>query len=95
MRGAICVDMLSKLDSWDYLALVMLVLSLWLILGGAGKLKAANPEQVDEGKLKKPGQRGKQPPPPASGGLHRTGKGQAEPENLSRSGQAPGRAQSL
>ena len=47
------MDMLSKLDSWDYLALVMLLLSLWLILGGAGKLKAANPEQVDEGKLKK------------------------------------------
>lgn len=48
-----CVDILSKLDSWDYLALVMLVLSLWLILGGAGKLKAANPEQVDASKLKK------------------------------------------
>ena len=49
------MNMLSKLDSWDYLALVMLLLSLWLILGGAGKLKAANPEQVDEGKLKKRG----------------------------------------
>lgn len=47
------MDILSKLDSWDYLALVMLALSLWLILGGAGKLKAANPEQVDAGKLKK------------------------------------------
>lgn len=48
-----CVDILSKLDSWDYLALALLAISLWLVSGGIGMLKRANPEQVDEGKLAK------------------------------------------
>ena len=46
------MEILAKLDSWDYLALLMLLASLWLILGGISKLQAANPERVDAGKLK-------------------------------------------
>lgn len=46
------MEIFAKLDSWDYLALLMLLASLWLILGGISKLQAANPERVDADKLK-------------------------------------------
>ncbi len=46
----------------------------------------------DAAQLNGGGQRGKQPSPAAPGGLHRTGQGQAEPENLSGSRQAARRA---
>lgn len=46
------MEIFSRLESWDYLAAFMLVFSLWLLLGGIGRLKAANPEQVDEKKLR-------------------------------------------
>ncbi len=46
------MEIFGKLDSWDYLALFMLLASLCLICGGVSKLQAANPERVDASKLK-------------------------------------------
>lgn len=46
-------ELLHGLDSWDYLALALLVVSLWLVLGGISSLKAANPEEVDAARLKR------------------------------------------
>ena len=46
------MDFLSKLESWDYLAGIVAVISLWLIMFGIKKLHAANPQQVDVAKLK-------------------------------------------
>lgn len=46
------MEFFYNLDVWDYLTLILLVISLILILGGISKLKKANPQQVDEKKLK-------------------------------------------
>ncbi len=46
------MEFLAKLDMWDYLAGLLLLLSIWLLLGGIKSLKKANPDHVDEKKLK-------------------------------------------
>lgn len=46
-------ELFSKLDGWDYLAVALLAASLWLVLGGVGRLQAANPKEVDAAKLKR------------------------------------------
>ena len=46
------MDFLSKLESWDYLAGIIAIISLWLIMFGIKKLHAANPQLVDVAKLK-------------------------------------------
>ena len=46
------MEFLVKLDMWDYLAGLLLLLSIWLLLGGIKSLKKANPDHVDEKKLK-------------------------------------------
>ena len=47
------MEFLAKLDMWDYLAGLLLLLSIWLLLGGIKSLKKANPDHVDEKKLKR------------------------------------------
>lgn len=42
----------SNFDSWDYIAVFILLLSLWLVVDGISRLKRANPQAVDEKKLK-------------------------------------------
>lgn len=42
----------SNLDSWDYIAVFILLFSLWLVVDGISRLKRANPQAVDEKKLK-------------------------------------------
>ena len=46
------MDFLSKLESWDYLAGIVAVISLWPTMFGIKKLHAANPQLVDAAKLK-------------------------------------------
>ena len=46
------MDFLSNLESWDYLAGIVALISLWLIMFGINKLHAANPQLVDVAKLK-------------------------------------------
>ena len=46
------MDFLSNLESWDYLAGIVALISLWLIMFGIKKLHAANPQLVDVAKLK-------------------------------------------
>ena len=46
------MDFLSNLESWDYLAGIVALISLWLIMFGIKKLQAANPQLVDVAKLK-------------------------------------------
>ena len=46
------MDFLSNLESWDYLAGIIVIISLWLIIFGIKKLHAANPQLVDVAKLK-------------------------------------------
>ena len=46
------MDFFAKLESWDYLAGIVAVISLWLIMFGIKKLHAANPQLVDVAKLK-------------------------------------------
>ena len=43
---------MSNLDSWDSLAGIVALISLWLIMFGIKKLHAANPQLVDVAKLK-------------------------------------------
>ncbi|WP_405381543.1 hypothetical protein [Phascolarctobacterium sp.] len=45
------MNFLAKADSWDYLALALVIGGAWLLLGGINKLAAANPERVDARKL--------------------------------------------
>ncbi len=45
------MEIFAKLESWDYLALALLLVSLWLLLSGIKKLQAADPEHVDTQKL--------------------------------------------
>lgn len=42
----------SNLDSWDYIAVFILLFSLWLVVDGISRLKRANPQAVDEKRLK-------------------------------------------
>lgn len=42
----------SNLDSWDYVAVFILLFSLWLVVDGISRLKRANPQAVDEKRLK-------------------------------------------
>lgn len=44
--------MLAKLESWDYICVFMICVGLWLVLGGANKLAAASPGQVEAKPLK-------------------------------------------
>ena len=37
------MDFFAKLESWDYLAGIIVIISLWLITFGINKLHAANP----------------------------------------------------
>lgn len=46
------MEFLAKMDSWDYIALFMVLMSLWLVADGVSRLKRANPELVDEKKLR-------------------------------------------
>ncbi|MDY4921081.1 MAG: hypothetical protein SO119_08445 [Phascolarctobacterium sp.] len=42
----------ANLESWDYLCFVVIGISLVLLAGGIKRLKAANPQYVDERALK-------------------------------------------
>ena len=44
------MDFFAKLESWDYLAGIIVIISLWLITFGINKLHAANPQLVDVAK---------------------------------------------
>ena len=46
------MEFFAKLESWDYLAGIIVIISLWLIIFGIKKLHAANPQLVDVAKLK-------------------------------------------
>ena len=46
------MEFFAKLESWDYLAGIIVIISLWLIIFGSKKLHAANPQLVDVAKLK-------------------------------------------
>ena len=46
------MEFFAKLESWDYLAGIIVVISLWLITFGIKKLHAANPQLVDVAKLR-------------------------------------------
>ena len=46
------MEFFAKLESWDYLAGILVIISLWLIIFGIKKLHAANPQLVDVAKLK-------------------------------------------
>ena len=46
------MEFFAKLESWDYLAGIIVVISLWLITFGINKLHAANPQLVDVAKLR-------------------------------------------
>ena len=46
------MEFFAKLESWDYLAGIIVVISLWLIIFGIKKLHTANPQLVDVAKLK-------------------------------------------
>ena len=46
------MEFFAKLESWDYLAGIIVIISLWLIIFGIKKLHAANPHLVDVAKLK-------------------------------------------
>ena len=46
------MEFFAKLESWDYLAGSIVIISLWLIIFGIKKLHAANPQLVDVAKLK-------------------------------------------
>ena len=46
------MDFFAKLESWDYLAGIIVLISLWLITFGINKLHAANPQLVDVAKLR-------------------------------------------
>ena len=46
------MEFFAKLESWDYLAGIIVIMSLWLIIFGIKKLHAANPQLVDVAKLK-------------------------------------------
>ena len=46
------MESFAKLESWDYLAGIIVIISLWLIIFGIKKLHAANPQLVDVAKLK-------------------------------------------
>lgn len=46
------MEFFAKLESWDYLAGIIVVISLWLIAFGINKLHAANPQLVDVAKLR-------------------------------------------
>lgn len=46
------MEFFAKLESWDYLAGIIVVISLWLITFGINKLHAANPQLVDAAKLR-------------------------------------------
>lgn len=46
------MEFFAKLESWDYLAAIIVVISLWLITFGINKLHAANPQLVDVAKLR-------------------------------------------
>lgn len=43
---------LEKLDMWCFLALLIIILSFWLLAGGIRMLKAAHSGHVDEKKLR-------------------------------------------
>ena len=46
------MDFFAKLESWDYLAGIIVLISLWLITFGINKLHAANAQLVDVAKLR-------------------------------------------
>ena len=46
------MEFFAKLESWDYLSGIIVIISLWLIIFGIKKLHAANPQLVDVAKLK-------------------------------------------
>lgn len=46
------MDKFANLESWDYLAGIVAIISLWLIMFGIKMLHRANPQMVDAGKLK-------------------------------------------
>lgn len=46
------MDKFASLESWDYLAGVVALISLWLIVFGIKMLQRANTQAVDAGKLK-------------------------------------------
>ena len=46
------MEFFAKLESWEYLAGIIVIISLWLIIFGIKKLHAANPQLVDVAKLK-------------------------------------------
>lgn len=46
------MEILSKLDSWDYIVIVLFLMAAWLLLGGIATLKKANPDTVDEGRIR-------------------------------------------
>lgn len=46
------MDKFANLESWDYLAGLVVIISLWLIMFGIKMLYRANPQMVDAGKLK-------------------------------------------
>ena len=46
------MEFFAKLESWDYLAGIIVIISLWLITFGINKLHAANPKLVDVAKLR-------------------------------------------
>ena len=46
------MEIFAKLESWDYLAVAMLLFSAWLLLGGIGRLQKNDPERVDVKKLR-------------------------------------------
>ena len=46
------MEFFAKLESWDYLAGIIVIISLWLIIFGIKKLHAANPQLLDVAKLK-------------------------------------------
>ncbi len=46
------MEIFSKLEGWDYLAVAMALFSLWLLFGGISRLQEADSEHVDVKKLK-------------------------------------------
>lgn len=46
------MEILSRLDSWDYIMIGLFLMGDWLLLGGIKTLKKANPETVDETKIR-------------------------------------------
>lgn len=43
---------IASWESWDFLAALMALISLWLLLDGADRLRRANPERVDARRLR-------------------------------------------